>query len=110
VPGQLDDYERNLENGRVRDAVDWIVGDARKTMIPTLDGSGFCVAFIDVDVYEVVREVLLQLQTIVKGGEIIIVHDAHSPVIRKAIDEFRETARNVKETTPVYATAKLAIL
>jgi len=51
-------------------------------------GSGFSLAFLDVDVYEVMRDLLSILWNEAKGGEIIIVHDINSPGIRKAADEF----------------------
>lgn len=95
----VSEYEANLKACGVRDVVDLVIGDARETMLPTLGATGFAVAFLDVDVYEVTRELLFQLWSVVKGGEVIIIHDSNHPGVRKAIDEFHALSRNiVKET------------
>lgn len=68
-------------------------------MLPALFDAGFCIAFLDVDVYVVMRELLFQLYHIAKGKEVIIVHDIGSPGVRKAVDEFHALSGNiVKET------------
>lgn len=104
----VDEYEANLRAQGVRDVVDLTIGDARQTMLPVLEDKGFSVAYLDVDVYEVMRELLFQLQSIARGGEVIIVHDFQSPGVRKAISEFHALTHNiVKETEPVKDTAKL---
>jgi predicted O-methyltransferase YrrM len=110
-PRQLEEFESNLERRRVRDVVDVKIGDARETMLPCLGTEGFCVAFVDLhDVYEVVREILFQLQTIVRGGEIIIVHDVHLLGARRAVDELLErTSCTIAESLPVRGTAQLVI-
>lgn len=93
------EYEANIRKYGCRDFVDLIIGDARQTLLPTISDAGFSVAFLDVDVYEVMRELLLQLWSIAKGGEVIIVHDVNSPGIRKTINEFHILSNNtVKET------------
>jgi len=76
------------------DVVDLVIGDARQTMLPVLANSGFSLAFLDVDVYEVTRDLLFQLWRIAKGSELIIIHDADSPGIRKALDEFHAMSGN----------------
>jgi len=63
-------------------------------MLPVLGDEGFSVAFLDVDVYEVMRELLFQLWSIAKGNELIIIHDANSPGVRKAIDWFHDMSNN----------------
>lgn len=92
---QVDEYETNLKTWVVREVVDLVIGDARETMLPEIKDTGFVVAFLDVDVYEVMRVLLLQLWSLVKGGEVIIVHDTNSPGVRKAIDEFHAETGNV---------------
>lgn len=94
----MQEYEKNVAAYGCREVIDLIVGDARQTMLPNIH-DGFCVAFLDVDVYEVTRELLFQLWSIAQGNEIIIVHDNYSPGVRKAIDEFHALSGNiVKET------------
>lgn len=93
------EYERNLKTASVRDIVDLVIGDARETMLPTLGDDGFAVAFLDVDVYEVMKELLFQLWGIAKGGETIVVHDAQLLGISKAIMEFHTLSQgSVRET------------
>ncbi len=94
----VSEYDNNLRACGVRNIVDLVIGDARQTMLPALAGAGFSVAFLDVDVYEVMRELLSQLWSVAKGNEVILVHDIWSPGVRKAIDEFHVLSRNtVKE-------------
>jgi hypothetical protein len=83
-----DTYINNVKKYGYEKAVDLIEGDARKTLLPTIDNGGYCMAFIDVDVYDVTSEILTQLYKISKGGEVIIIHDTYSPGIQKAINEF----------------------
>jgi predicted O-methyltransferase YrrM len=109
-PGQPNEYKNNLEKSHVRDVVDLKIGDARETLLPELGDTGFCLAFIDVAIYEVMREILFQLHSILRGGEIIIVHDIHSPVVRQAVIEFHEKTKNIiTEKIPVYGTAMLSV-
>jgi predicted O-methyltransferase YrrM len=82
------EYWHNIESDGNKHAVDLIVGDAREHLLPTIKDEGFCVAFIDVDVYEVTRDLFYQLLPLLRGGEVIIVHDVDSPGVRKAINEF----------------------
>jgi predicted O-methyltransferase YrrM len=88
----VDQYDRNVKAYGCRDVVDLIIGDARQTLLPAITGEGFAFAFLDVDVYAVMRELLFQLWSLVQGGEVIIVHDADQPGVRKAIDEFQTVA------------------
>jgi hypothetical protein len=89
------EYERNVKAWGSRDIVDLIIGDARQTLLPAIAGKGFSVAFLDVDVYEVMRELLSQLWREARGGEVIIVHDVNSPGVRKAVDEFHVLAKQL---------------
>lgn len=98
-PSDVDEYEANLKSGGVRDVVDLAIGDARETMLPALSGTGFAVAFLDVDVYEVMRELLFQLWSIAKGSEVIIIHDIYSPGVQKAIAEFHALSHNILNET-----------
>lgn len=98
----IGEYEANLKAYGRRDVVDLVIGDATQTMLPTIKDGGFCMAFIDVDVYSVTRELLFQLWSMVKGGEVIIIHDANSPGVRKAIDKFHALfVTPAIESTPV---------
>lgn len=93
----VSEYENNLESCGITNSVDLTIGDARKTMLPSIHGQGFCMAFLDVDVHDVMSELFSQLWTISKGNEVIIVHDFHSPGIKKAIDDFSiETKHSIK--------------
>jgi hypothetical protein len=95
---EVSEYDNNLRACGVRDIVDLVIGDARQTMLPSLALTGFSVAFLDVDVYEVMRELLPQLWSIAQGNELILVHDIWSPGVRKAIDEFHALSGNaIKE-------------
>lgn len=106
----IDEYEANLKMYGCRDVVDLTVGDARQKMLHVLGEKGFAIAFLDADLYEVTRDLLLQLWSVAKGGEIIIVHDTWSPGIRKAIDEFHTLSNNTLiETQPAKATCQLLI-
>jgi len=95
----ISDFESQAETYGCREVIDLVVGDARQTMLPALGDEGFSVAFLDMDVYEVTREVLLQLWSIAKGNETILIHDVNSLGVRKAIDEFHTLSNNrVPET------------
>ena len=97
------EYESNVGAYGYRDIVDLVIGDARQTLLPTIASEGFSVAFLDVDVYEVMKELLFQLWSIARGGEVIVVHDVDSPGVRKAVDEFHDlSCRVVHETIVVY--------
>jgi len=84
----VDEFERNLKTYGCRNCVDLIIGDARDTL-KTNGNSGFSVAFVDTDVYEVTKDVLLQLSSMAKGGEIIVIHDCFASGVAKAIEELR---------------------
>ena len=85
-----EDFHENIARAGVPGVVSLTVGDALQTMPPALSEKGFCVAFVDVDTYEVTRGVLQQLAMVLRGGEIIVVHDAHLPGVRRAVSEFTE--------------------
>jgi predicted O-methyltransferase YrrM len=107
---EVNEYEANLRAFGVRDTVDLVVGDARKTMLPTIKDNGFSVAFLDVDVYEVMRELLFQLWSVAKGNEVIIIHDVDSPGVCNAISEFHTLSHNiVRQTKLEKRTIKLEI-
>lgn len=92
-------YENNLISCGVRNIVDLIIGDARQTLPLVIKDHGYSVAFLDVDVYEVMRDILMYLITVSHGGEVIIIHDIYLPGVRKAVDEMHLLTRNtVKET------------
>ncbi|GEM_PF-6294846 len=100
-PGQfaaaVEEYEANVSAYGCRDCVDLVIGDARETMLTALGAEGFSVAFLDVDVYAVMRPLLEQLRQAASGGEIVVVHDLHSPGVRKALTEFcRSTGNRLK--------------
>jgi hypothetical protein len=106
----IGEYEANLKMYGCRDVVDLTVGDARQKMLHVLAEEGFAIAFLDADLYEVTKDLLLQLWSVTRGGEIIIVHDTWSPGIRKAIDEFHTLSNNrLIETQPAKATCQLLI-
>jgi hypothetical protein len=106
----VEEYKNNLKMYGCLEVVDLVIGDARERMLQTLRKEGFAVAFLDVDVYEVTRDLLSQLWSVVQGDEIIIIHDAWSPGIRKAIDEFHDLSKNtVIETEPEKGTSKLVV-
>lgn len=105
------EYEANVTAYGCRDLVDLVIGDARRTLLPTIASDGFSVAFLDVDVYEVTKELLFQLWSIAKGGEVIIVHDVNSPGVRRAVDEFHILSDNiVNETVVEYGVASILSL
>jgi len=85
---EVSEYEANVRTYGKPDAVDLVIGDARLTMLPALGNEGFSFAFLDINVWEVLRELLFQLWRVARGNELIIVHDAHSADVRKALDEF----------------------
>ncbi len=91
---ELSEYEANMRAYGKPDAVDLVIGDARLTMLPAIGNEGFSLAFLDVDVWEVTRELLFQLWSVVKGSELIIIHDAHSTGVHKALDEFHSLSRD----------------
>ena len=106
----IGEYEANLKMHGCWGVVDLTVGDARKKMLHALGEEGFAVAFLDADLYEVTIDLLTQLWSVARGGEIIIVHDTWSPGIRKAIDEFHVLSNNtVIETKPEKDACKLVI-
>jgi len=88
--GSVSEYEHNVKTFGCRSKVDLIIGDARNTLLPAIGDKGFAVAFLDADVYVVMKEIVRQLLTKAEGGEIIIVHDINSPGVKKAIGEFRQ--------------------
>jgi hypothetical protein len=81
-------FDRNLKALGLREVVDLTVGDARLTLLPAIKDTGFSVAFLDVDIFDVTRDLLGQLKTVIHGGETIFIHDYDSPGIIKAVDEF----------------------
>jgi predicted O-methyltransferase YrrM len=85
----VEEYEKNVRAFGRRECVDLIVGDARQNL-KTVGSNGFSVAFVDTDTYEVTRDVLLQLSTLAKGGEIVIIHDYYAPGVAKAIEHFKQ--------------------
>ncbi len=111
VASDVSEGESNLRKNNVREIVDLTIGDARKTMLPTLNDNGFVVAFLDVDTYEITHDLLFQLRRVTTGGEVIFIHDAFSPGIKKAINEFQTLWRHpVKEQYLADgSTAKLTI-
>jgi hypothetical protein len=108
---EIEEFEGNLRAFGRRDVVKLVVGDAREKLLPMLRDEGFCVAFLDVDVYEVTKELLSQFWTLAKGNEIIIVHDINSPGVRKAVDEFHILSGKVVTETVLFSgtTARLKI-
>ena len=106
----VNEYEDNVRRYGCRDVVDLIIGDARHSLQKELGDSGFCVAFLDVDTYEVTKDLLFILWPLAKGGETIIVHDVWSPGVRKSIDEFHNLSlHTVAETQAEPETACLVI-
>lgn len=92
------EFETNVTTYGKREVVDLVIGDARQTMLPAIGDKGFSLAFLDVDVYEVTRELLFQLNSIAKGNEIVIVHDTNDLGVRTALDEFHSLNGNrIKE-------------
>ena len=105
------EYEANVRAYGRRDLVDLVIGDARQTLVSSLDSEGFSVAFLDADVYEVMRELLFQLWSIAKGGEIIICHDVNSKGVRKAVNEFHAlSGNNVSESVILNGTTSMLYL
>ena len=93
------EYDNNLRTSGVRNVVDLVIGDARETMLPSIRDSGFALCFLDVDVYEVMKDLLFQLWILAKGGEVVFCHDSDSPGVNKAIGELLVLSHNsVKET------------
>ena len=108
----VNDWEFNVRKNTSREIVDLTIGDALKTMLPVIKDSGFAIAFLDVDLYDVTRDLLLQLGEVARGGEVIFIHDADSPGIEMAINEFLTLRRFPvkKEYLDNKSTAKLTIL
>ena len=91
-------YENNLKSCGVRDLVDLTIGDARQTMPAVLNNDGFAVAFLDVDLYEIMKDLMLQLIPICRGGEVLIIHDTDHDGVRKAVNEIHAlTGHTIKE-------------
>ncbi len=88
-------WRANVERHGVPSVCRLIVGDARHTISESavLAAEGFCVAFVDVDTYEVSAAVLTGLGRFLRGGETILVHDAFSPGVQRAVAEFASGAR-----------------
>lgn len=86
-----EEFEDNVARMGEKKAVKLIEGDIKKT-INKVSGT-FDYAFVDVDLYTVTKLILLKLLGIAKGGEIIDIHDNHSPGIRKAIREAIKASR-----------------
>ncbi len=104
------EFEANVSVYGCREVVDLFVEDARGMLTESLGEQGFAVAFLDADLYDVTRTVLLELWSIARGGEVIIVHDAWSPGVRKAIDEFhRASGHCAVERIPEPGTVYLSI-
>lgn len=99
LASKVSEFEAQTKAYGCREVIDLVIGDARQTMLPALGNEGFSVAFLDADVYEVTREILFQLWSIAKGHETIIIHDAKSPGIRKAIDQFHNFSNNIARET-----------
>ncbi len=95
------EYEANVTKYGRRDCVDLIIGDARQTLLPAIANDGFCVAFLDADVYEVTKECLSQLWSVAKGNEVIILHDAECQGVSKAIEEFHALSKHVVNQTNI---------
>ena len=87
-------WRENVERHGVISLCRLVVGDARRTIVESavLTEEGFCVAFVDVDTYDVSRAVLEGLSRVIQGGETILVHDSYSPGVQKAIAEFVSAA------------------
>jgi predicted O-methyltransferase YrrM len=91
-------YENNLKSCNVRDMVDLTIGDARQTMSAVLKDHGFAVAFLDVDLYEIMKDLMLQLIPICRGGEVLVIHDTDHDGVRKAVNEIHIlTGHTIKE-------------
>jgi predicted O-methyltransferase YrrM len=91
-------YENNLKSCGVRDLVDLTIGDARQTMPAVINNDGFAVAFLDVDLYEIMKDLMLQLIPICRGGEVLVIHDTDHDGVRKAVNEIHTlTEHTIKE-------------
>jgi len=104
------EYMANLNKYGCPETVDLVIGDARERLLPAVGKGGFAVAFLDADVYGVTKDLLMKLWSIAQGGEVIIIHDAFSPGMRKAIDEFRKATNNANtESFPEVGTLKFIV-
>ncbi len=84
----VDEWESNVRKNSSRETVELVIGDARQTILRALNNDGFALAFLDVDLYQTTFDLLVLLGNVIKGGEVIFIHDANSPGIKKAIEEF----------------------
>src|SRR5262249_45825917 len=105
------EFEANVFRYGAREVVKLFPGDARDNLCSALGEDGFAIAFIDVDIYQVTIDILRQLDAFAQGGEIIIVHDAWSDGVRKAIDEYKDcTALQVQEMEPEPGAIQLVLI
>lgn len=85
------EFEKNINKWGKPENVKLIIGDCRETLnekIKTKRITEYSFAFIDVDLYDIVKSILYQLDNINKGGEVICIHDTHSRGVQLAIKEF----------------------
>ena len=92
-----EEFIDNIQRMGIPENIKLIEGDISKTLkeeIRTKRITNYSLAFIDVDLYTSTKDILFLLNDISRGGEIICLHDIHSPGIQTAIKEFMEIARN----------------
>lgn len=109
------DFEKNIDKWGKSENVELIIGDCRETLneeIKTKRITEYSFAFIDVDIYAVIKNILHQLDTISRGGEVICIHDIHSKGVQTAIKEFVALSKHRVDACNISRTyiAKLNIL
>ncbi len=91
------EFEKNINKWGKPENIKLVVGDCRKTLseeIKTGRISRYAFAFIDVDIYAVIKSILYQLDNISGGGEVICIHDTHSRSVQLAIKEFMALSKH----------------
>lgn len=85
------DFEKNIDKWGKSENVKLIIGDCRETLNEKIKAKRiieYSFAFIDVDVYAVIKSILYQLDNTSRGGEVICIHDIYSRGVQLAIKEF----------------------
>lgn len=84
-----EEFECNVSRHGRPETVRLVVGDVRETVPLALQESTFAVAFVDVDICSVAREVLASLDAAAVPGARIILHDIQSPGVSLLLDQYQ---------------------
>lgn len=90
-------FRENIKKCGAEDIVTLSVGDCRETFpekVRSGEITGFCFAFLDLDLYDPIKKILLELDKIAQGKKTILIHDVYSEGVMQAIKEFMAESKH----------------